>query len=380
MSHSLLQAVLLAFAFGAVSCLATPVVRHEVLQAASLDKSATGCTFSGSDGASLVSKSKSSCSTIVLSSLAVPAGMTLDLTKLQDGTHVMFEGTTTFGYKEWDGPLVSVSGNRITVTGAPGSVLDGGGARWWDGQGKNGGKTKPKFFYAHKMTSSTISNIKIKDSPIQVFSIDQASNLNLNTITIDNSAGDSRHGHNTDGFNVGSSRGINIDRATVHSQDDCLAVNSGSDITFSNGYCSGGHGISIGSVGGHSDNSVSNVLVTNSKVVNSENGVRIKTVSGATGSVRGVTYRGITLSGITKHGIVIEQDYKNGGPTGIPTNGVSITGLTLNGVTGSVSSSATKIHILCGSGSCSNWSWKGVSISGGKKSSSCKNVPSGATC
>lgn len=109
-------------------------------------------------------------------------------------------------------------------------------------------------------------------------------------------------------------------------------------------------------------------------------GVRIKTVYGATGSVSGVTYKDITLSGITKYGIVIEQDYENGSPTGTPTNGVPITDLTIDSVTGSVTSSATDVYILCGSGSCSNWTWEGVDISGGKKSTKCKNVPSGASC
>jgi len=59
------------------------------------------CTFSGSSGASAASKSKASCATIVLSSVAVPSGVILDLTGLTSGTHVIFEGTTTFGYEEW---------------------------------------------------------------------------------------------------------------------------------------------------------------------------------------------------------------------------------------------------------------------------------------
>ncbi|KXT15999.1 hypothetical protein AC579_9518 [Pseudocercospora musae] len=344
MPFTLLQAALLAF--GAASAFATPVPTTRVSQAAPLGNRAANCTFSGSNGASLASESKASCSTIVLSSVAVPPGTTLDLTKLNDGTHVVFEGTTTFGYKEWEGPLVSVSGRSINVTGASGSVLDGGGARWWDGEGSNGGKTKPKFFYAHGMTSSTISNITIKNSPAHVFSINGATNLNLNHITVDNSAGDSGGGHNTDAFDVGSSTRVNIDGATVYNQDDCLAINSGTDITFSNGYCSGGHGISIGSVGGRSNNTVDNVTVRNSQVVNSKNGVRIKTVHGATGHVKGVTYKNITLSGITKYGIVIEQDYENSSPTGTPTNGVPITDLMLNGVTGTVSRQVCTIKTL----------------------------------
>lgn len=39
---------------------------------------------------------------------------------------------------------MSISGTSITVTGASGSLLDGDGSRWWDGEGSNGGKTKPK--------------------------------------------------------------------------------------------------------------------------------------------------------------------------------------------------------------------------------------------
>lgn len=72
----------------------------------------------------------------------------------------------------------------------------------------------------------------------------------------------------------------------------------------------------LGSVGGRTDNTVDTVTIESSSITNSANGVRIKTVSGATGSVKGVTYKDITLSGITSYGIVIEQDYENGSPTG----------------------------------------------------------------
>jgi polygalacturonase len=138
-------------------------------------------------------------------------------------------------------------------------------------------------------------------------------------------------------------------------QDDCLAINSGTSITFTGGTCSGGHGLSIGSVGGRDDNTVKTILIESSTVNASQNGVRIKTVYDATGTVSGVTYKDITLSGITKYGVVIEQDYENGSPTGTPTTGVPITDLTLDGITGTVSSSGTNVYILCGKGSCSDW-------------------------
>lgn len=159
-----------------------------------------------------------------------------------------------------------------------------------------------------------------------------------------------------------------------------VAINSGTNITFTGGTCTGGHGLSVGSVGGRDDNTVETVLFESSSVTNSQNGVRIKTVYDATGSVTGVTYKDITLSGITKYGIVIEQDYENGSPTGTPTNGVTISDLTIDGVTGTVESSAYDIYILCGSGSCTDWTWEDVDVTGGKTDSSCENVPSGASC
>ncbi|KAF4831935.1 Endopolygalacturonase 1 [Colletotrichum tropicale] len=331
------------------------------------------CTFT--DAASAI-KGKASCTSIVLNGIAVPAGTTLDMTGLKSGTTVTFQGKTTFGYKEWEGPLISFSGSNIQINGASGHSIDCQGSRWWDSKGSNGGKTKPKFFYAHSLKSSNIKGLNVLNTPVQAFSINSATNLGVYDITLDNSAGDSAGGHNTDAFDVGSSTGVYISGANVKNQDDCLAVNSGTNITFTGGTCSGGHGLSIGSVGGRSDNTVKTVTISNSKIVNSDNGVRIKTVSGATGSVSGVTYSGITLSNIAKYGIVIEQDYENGSPTGTPTSGVPITGLTLSNIKGTVASSGTDVYILCAS--CSSWKWSGISVTGGKSSTKCKGIPSGS--
>jgi polygalacturonase len=206
----------------------------------SLDARAS-CTFTD---AAAATKGKASCTAIIIKDMTVPAGTTLDLTKLKDGTTVTFQGTTTFGYKEWAGPLISVSGTKITVNGATGHVIDANGAKWWDGQGSNGGKTKPKvrsfrlyrsvivltsqFFYAHSLTSSSINYLNVKNTPVQGFSINGATQLTLDHITIDNTAGDvTNGGHNTDAFDVGSSTGVIISNANVKNQDDCLAVNSG---------------------------------------------------------------------------------------------------------------------------------------------------------
>ena len=338
---------------------------------------ASSCTFK--DASSAIA-GKKSCSSIVLQDIAVPAGETLDLTGLNKGTVVTFAGTTTFGYKEWVGPLISVSGDSITVNQASGGKIQCDGARWWDGKGSNDGKKKPKFFYAHKMQNSNINGLQVYNTPVQGFSI-LSDHLTLSNILIDNRAGDKTNGgHNTDAFDVGSSTYITIDHATIYNQDDCLAINSGDHITFQNGYCSGGHGLSIGSVGGRSNNVVDDVLIKNSKVVDSDNGVRIKTVYGATGKVNNVRFEDITLDKIVKKGLIVQQDYENGKPTGNPTNGIPVTNITFKNVQGNVLSKGVPYYLLCGKGSCSNWTWSQVKISGGKVSDACKNYPSNASC
>lgn len=47
-----------------------------------------------------------------------------------------------------------------------------------------------------------------------------------------------------------------------------------------------------GSVGGRSDNTVETILFESSEIKASQNGVRIKTIAGDTGTVSGVTYKG----------------------------------------------------------------------------------------
>jgi polygalacturonase len=192
-------------------------------KASSTAKAATACTFT--NAASAIA-SKQACTSIVIDAIPVPAGTTLDLTGLNTGTTVTFQGNTSFGYEQWVGPLLSISGTNIHVIGAPGSVLDGLGSYYWDGQGSNGGKTKPKFFSAHSLVSSSITNVKIANAPVQIFSIDSATNLALTGITVDNSAG-AALGHNTDAFDIGESTGVYISGANVINQDDCLAINSG---------------------------------------------------------------------------------------------------------------------------------------------------------
>lgn len=150
------------------------------------------------------------------------------MTLLKSRVKIIFEGETTWGYEEWDGPLLQIEGTKITIEGASGAYLNPDGSRWWDGKGTNSGKTKPKFFYAHDLTDSTITNLYIQNTPVQAVSINGADGLTITGMTIDSSDGDTDDlGHNTDCFDIGSSSSVTITGAECYNQDDCVAINSG---------------------------------------------------------------------------------------------------------------------------------------------------------
>jgi polygalacturonase len=330
-----------------------------------------------------VASATASCTAIVLYDLAVPTSTTLDLSKLETGTTVTFAGKTTFAFTDWDSDLIQIGGENITIQGASDSVIDGNGQAWWDGQGSNGGRAKPDHFIVLKTTGkSVVQNLRIQNWPVHCFEITSASGTTITGLTLDNSAGNAPNyasgglpaAHNTDGFDVSGSTNIVITNTRVINQDDCVAVTSGTNITVSNMVCDGGHGLSIGSVGGKSNNVVSNVLFTNSVVKNSENGARIKTNSNTTGTISNIEWSNIRVSNISMYGIDIQQDYLNGGPTGIPTNGVTISGISMSRITGTALSSAKNYYILCGDGSCSNFDFVDVTIAGGEDDS-CNFTP-----
>ncbi len=150
--------IMLAFSTLAFSFLAAALARAPIRPPSS---SGDSCTFSYVQD--LASK-KHSCSTITVKNLAVPAGTTLDLTGLSN-QNVIFQGTTTFGYASWDGPLIQIAGENVVVTGAPGHEINGQGQHWWDGKGKAGGPKKPKGIVV-TLTNGAVNGLVLKSMPL----------------------------------------------------------------------------------------------------------------------------------------------------------------------------------------------------------------------
>ncbi|EEY52930.1 polygalacturonase, putative [Phytophthora infestans T30-4] len=118
-------------------------------------------------------------------------------------------------------------------------------------------------------------------------------------------------------------------------------MQSSTNTVFSYNYCCGSHGISVGSLGGNSvdqSTTVQGLTVEGNTIVDSTNGLRIKTIIGLKGLVSDVKYVDNELSNV-KNAIVIRSDYSKakGGYTGAPTSQVQITGVKVAGLTGSAS-------------------------------------------
>ncbi|GAB1522043.1 hypothetical protein RhiTH_005147 [Rhizoctonia solani] len=322
------------------------------------------------------------CTTININAFTVPAGKTFAISAL-DGATINLVGDVKFGVANWAGPLFSVTGNNLIFNGN-GHTFDGQGASYWDGQGGNGGVTKPHPMMKIKM-SGTYSNVKVLNSPAHVYSVSNPAKLVMSKLTIDNSAGDKPNsksggkaaGHNTDGFDV-STNDLTIENSTIYNQDDCIAINKGSNIIFQGNTCSGGHGISIGSVS--TDATVKDIQILNNNVVDSDQALRIKTKSDATNaSVSTVTYKGNTATGIKRFGVIVDQSYPS--TLGTPGNNVVISGITFGaGNNIAVTSGAQRVAVDCGSKCTGTWDWSGLKVTGGTagKIDNYKNIKAGS--
>ncbi|KAH7313998.1 pectin lyase fold/virulence factor [Rhizoctonia solani] len=260
------------------------------------------------------------CTTINISSFTVPLGKTFAISA-PNGATINLLGDVKFGVANWGGPLFSMSGKDL------------------DGKGAKTGVTKPHPMMWIQM-SGTYSNV---NNPAK---------LVVSKLTIDNynKSGGQSAAHNTDGFDV-ATNDLTIEGSTIQNQDDCLAINRGSNIIFQRNSCTGGHGISIGSAS--TDSTVTNIQILNNKVINNDQALRIKTKADVTNaSVRNIVYKGNTATGIRRFGVIVEQSYPS--TLGTPGNNAGIT-FGANDI-----AVAQRVVVDCGSKCTGTWDWSGL--------------------
>ncbi|XP_072380418.1 polygalacturonase-like [Diabrotica undecimpunctata] len=327
---------------------------------------------------SQVSEVLQSCKNITISNLNVPAGQQLNLDLLNEST-VTFEGVITFGVAHWKGHLIVVKGHNVRVQGAPGSILNGQGQKYWDGQGGGGGITKPKFFYIETTGGSIFKNIYLYQCANWCVGIG-SKDVIITGWTIDNTAGDKDMiALNTDGFSLIDSENVLIENSIIMNQDDCIVVRRGNNMTFRNIKCFGSHGLSFATGFHETDGPLvdkkddegdvaTDITFEDCLVANGLYGIHIKTApNGKMGRIENVVFKNIKLSGIQEDGIYIQQDY---GDIGKQDSNVKIKNLTIKNVYGSLQGLLTRpIHVFCGNqGTCSEWIFSNINILGGNRS------------
>ncbi|KAF8608752.1 endo-polygalacturonase PG1 [Ceratobasidium sp. AG-I] len=308
------------------------------------------------------------CQTVNINAFTVPPNVTLNLSLLENATVNML-GNVTFGVFNWAGPLFQVRyANRLNGNGY---FFDGNGPAYWDGLGGNGGVTKPHPMMKIKI-SGLFTKVGVINSPAHTFSISNPAPLTISHITIDNSLGDLPNaasggiaaGHNTDGFDC-STTNLVIENSVILNQDDCIAINKGNNITFHKNTCSGGHGISVGSI--DSNVVASNIQITGNTIINNDQALRIKTKAAAVNStVTNITFSGNKATGCGRFGVIIDQSYS--ATLGTPGDGVALSNVKFVGTMNQiqVNSTAMRVAVNCGNSSCSgNWDWNKLNVTGG---------------
>ncbi|XP_010092712.2 exopolygalacturonase [Morus notabilis] len=191
-----------------------------------------------------------------------------------------------------------------------GGTVDGQGAASWplNDCGTNANcQTLPTTMRFDFVSNARIHHLKSIDSKSTHFTIFGCENLNITKVQI-SAPSDSP---NTDGIKIGTSRHVGISRATIGTGDDCVSVLPGSsDIRISEVVCGPGHGISVGSLGKYVDEKdVRGVIVRNSSLRETSNGVRIKTwATDYASTASGFLFEDIVMDNVLNP-ITIDQNY-----------------------------------------------------------------------
>ncbi|XP_038986170.1 exopolygalacturonase isoform X2 [Phoenix dactylifera] len=199
--------------------------------------------------------------------------------------------------------------DMLTLTG--GGTFDGQGAASWPYNKCPTNKnckllpTSVKFIATSNTVVENIKSLNSKFFHIALVGCKNFWGKNIKITAPSNSP-------NTDGIHIERSTGVTIYRSVIGTGDDCISIGQGnSQVLLSGISCGPGHGISIGSLGKYqNEEDVRGLVIKDSTLAGTSNGVRIKTWENSPGTSRAVnmTFENIVMKSVANP-IVIDQTY-----------------------------------------------------------------------
>ncbi|CAL5330039.1 unnamed protein product [Camellia sinensis] len=258
-----------------------------------------------------------------------------------------------------------------------GGLIDGRGEKWWNlpckpHKGVNGrtlpGPCDSPVAIRFVMSSNlTIQGLKIKNSPQFHFRFDGCRDVHIDLLYITAPS----QSPNTDGIHIENSNNVKIYNSVISNGDDCVSIGAGCyNVDMRNITCGPSHGIRyihsfpnlelsdlqearhgnvqcIGSLGLRNSRAcVSNITVTDSVVKHSDNGVRIKTWQGGSGSVSKVTFNNIQMDTV-RNPIIIDQYYCQTKGCTNQTSAVYISDILYSEIKGTYDIRSPPMHLAC---------------------------------
>ncbi|GIC92916.1 putative extracellular exo-polygalacturonase [Aspergillus udagawae] len=353
------------------------------------------------DDVPAITKAISSCGkggTIVF-----PAGSTYYLNSVLDlagcsNCDIQVEGLLKFSGSTdyWGGKTAMINVNKInglklrSLTGS--GVIDGNGQNAYDLFASDSSYKRPTLLYITGGSNIEVSGLRQKNPPNVFNSVKgDAKNVVFTNLRMDATSKSANPPKNTDGFDIGASTYVTISSVNVSNDDDCVAFKPGCNyVTVEDVTCTGSHGISVGSLGKGSDDTVQNIYAHGITMIDSTKAAGIKTYPSGNGhglsTVKNVTFSDFTVQGCD-YAFQIQSCYGESASycTSNPGNAV-LQDIIVKGFSGTTSSKYDPVvaNLNCGAkGTCdvsiSDFTVKAPS---GKATVLCAHTPSnlGVTC
>ncbi|KAL3473817.1 pectin lyase fold/virulence factor [Aspergillus californicus] len=296
----------------------------------------------------------------------------------------------------WNGKTAMINVKNIdgltmrSVTGS--GVIDGNGQNAYDRFAEDSTYDRPTLLYITGGSNIKVSNLRQKNPPNVFISVKGGTtNAVFSDLRLDATSKSENLPKNTDGFDIGESTYVTISGTTVSNNDDCVAFKPGCNyLTVTDITCTGSHGLSVGSLGKSSDDTVQNVWVEGATMISSTKAAGIKTYP--SGGDHGLS----TVSNVTWKDVVVQdcdyaiqiqscynedEDYCESNP-----GNAVLSGITFQGFTGTTSDKYDPVtgNLNCGADGDCDVSVIDYSVESpsGDGEVLCANMPSdlGVTC